>query len=99
MVSPAAAHWRDTWYWSPERAALKLRTSTRGPAAFRASYLSDVDCVPIGKWIMSTSSGPKAKVYKHFDCGFTVNYPDGTYRTVERILHVISAQDFVLSTP
>lgn len=95
---PASAHFRDTWYWSPQRAESKLVTSSRAPAAFNASYVSDVDCEPIGVWIWSSSS-PRMKLYKHFDCGFNVNYDDGSYRSVERIVHVISAQDFVMSTP
>lgn len=100
LAPAASAHPRDTWYWSPQRAELKLQTSSRAPAAFRASYISEVDCLPIGIWIYSTSGGtPRVKVYKHFDCGFTVNYDDGSYKTVERILHVISGQDFLLTTP
>jgi len=97
LAPSAAAHPRDTWYWSPERAASKLTTSSRGPVAFNASYLSQVDCQPIGISIWS-SNKPRIKLYKHFDCGFTVNYTNGSYKTVERILHVITAQDFVLTT-
>jgi hypothetical protein len=98
IVVPAAdGHWGDTWYWSPQRAESKLLTSTRPLVAFNASSLGNVDCVPTGVWIWSSST-PKAKLYKHFDCGFTVYYNDGTYQTVERIVHVISAQDFVMST-
>jgi hypothetical protein len=98
VVPTASAHGGDTWYWSASRAGTKLATSSRGPSAFSASYLSDVDCLPIGISIWS-SGYPRQKLYKHFDCSFNVNFDDGTYRTVERIVHVISAQDFVMSTP
>lgn len=65
--------------------------------AFNASEVTDIDCLPIGPWIWSDAR-PRVKLYKHFDCGFTVNWDDGSYRSVERILHVISGQDFVMST-
>lgn len=96
-VPPASSHPRSLWYWSAVRAEHKVLTSSRGPVAFNASYLSDVDCIPIGVWIWSDSR-PRQKLYKHFDCGFTVNWDDGGYQTVERIVHVLSAQDFVFST-
>jgi hypothetical protein len=98
VIAPnAAAHARDRWYWNAELAMETLTTSSRVPDAFNAVSVSDVGCQSIGIWIRGKDRAHR-KLYKHFECHFRVNFEDGSSKRVERILHVISARDFVLST-
>jgi|SRR5579862_1537482 len=88
----------SSWYWSTSRAEFKIEQSTGIRAEFRADYIVNVDCVPLGAWIWSSSGSPREQLYRRFDCSFNV-LNLASERTVERILIVMGAQTFQMQTP